>query len=74
MSFRVHRGFEEGKNLISSTVWPPSVWHYEAELIINLNTMKVLKDRYAARAEKPDRALIRLYEAIEAGEKVLVLT
>lgn len=69
---RTH-AFEDG-NLVSTSAWPPSLWHYEAELVVSLNPPRILKDRYAARTEQPDRALIRLYEAIEAGEKVLVLT
>lgn len=48
--------------------------HYCADLIVCLTTMRVLKDRHEAETTMPHRVLIRLYEAIEAGEKVLVLT
>lgn len=47
---------------------------FMADLIVRLDTFEVVKDRYNATTKTPHRALIRLYEAIEAGEKVLVLT
>jgi len=71
--FRVVRAFEHG-NLQSSCAWPPSLWHYEADLVVNLSTMRITKDRSGSLIKQPDLTLIRLYEAIEAGEKVLVLT
>jgi hypothetical protein len=51
-------------------------WNFPhaADLIVCMSTMRVLKDRYEALATRPDRVLIRLYEAIESDEKVLVLT
>jgi hypothetical protein len=52
----------------------PLLVHHSADLVVCLTTMRVLKDRYAARTETPHRVLARLYEAIEADEKVLVLT
>lgn len=71
---RVRRSAFEHGNLYSTSAWPPTPWHYEADLIVSLSPPKVLKDRYSALCARPDRALIRLYKAIEAGEKVLVLT
>lgn len=47
---------------------------HTSDLVVCLTTMRVLKDRHEARTEMPHRVLIRLYEAIEAGERVLVLT
>ena len=71
MNLRKHP-FAKG-NLVSSTVLP-QVWNHSAELIVSLTTMKVIKDRYGSVLDQPDLVLIRLYEAIEAGERVLVLT
>jgi len=47
---------------------------YAADLVVCMRTMRTMKDRYNATTKTPHRTLIRLYEAIEADEKVLVLT
>lgn len=47
--------------------------YYAADVVVCLSTMRVLKDRYGERTKQPDLVMVRLYEAIEADEKVVVL-
>lgn len=67
--------FADG-NLVSSTARGshPTMDFYAADLVVCMRTMRTMKDRYNATTKTPHRTLIRLYEAIEADEKVLVLT
>jgi hypothetical protein len=54
--------------------YTPSLPHYMAELVVCFKTMSVLKDRHEALTSSPHRMLKRLYEAIEADERILILT
>ncbi len=67
--------FADG-NLVSVTSGrsAPLSLHHAADLIVCLKTIRVLKDRYEAETTMPDRVLMRLYDAIEHDEKVLILT